>query len=205
MGLSHWNTELRTPLYPPLSVSGALAFSLSDTVEEAYSMTEGLFAGDQCTYILPPWAMTWPGGQLSGIGRNGRYMKNIQHYERVFSEAFPDDSGKHWPDNVPKTSKLRFVNVVPLEFLGSEDSLKSTLTSLMSQVDGRQGGSASLHEKMKDFKMSNGIHRNATENTSDSSLESTSAEADQLKDFFFKDSTELGEATGLKLDWMTGG
>ena len=41
-------------------------------------------------YILSPWAMSWAGGQLSGIGRNGKFIQNMERYEKVFGEAFHD-------------------------------------------------------------------------------------------------------------------
>jgi len=207
MGLSQWNVELRTPLYPPFSVSGALEFSSSETVEEAYKMTEDLFTGGQCTYVLPPWAMTWPGGQLSGIGRNGLYANNIKRYESVFSEVFSEGHSAGTRtcslEKVPASSKLRFVNVVPLEFLGDKSRLNSTLASLMGQVDGRRAvGAPSLSGQTSQFNISNGIHRNAIGNLSPSYLEPTKTDTKQIAMFFCKDSAELGSMTGLKLSWM---
>jgi len=37
---------------------------------------------------MPPWAMTWPAGQLSSIGRSGCYASNIKRYNRVFLLVF---------------------------------------------------------------------------------------------------------------------
>lgn len=204
MGLSQWNTELRTPQYPPLSISEALNFSLSATVEEAYRMTEDLFSPNvDCNYILPPWAMTWPGGQLTGIGRNGCYMNNIRRYERVFLEAFPDHHEAS--DLAPFTSQLRFVNVVPLESLQHTSKLKSTLTALMSQVDSRRGGNAPLlSEQMATFHSNNGIHRNASDILAGANhFEPTMSDSKCLAQVFSVDSAELGAVTGLELDWMS--
>ena len=207
MGLSQWNSKLRTPQYPPISISDALDFSSSDTVEEAYRMTEDLFIGKACAYVLPPWAMTWPGGQLTGIGRNGCYTHNIARYESIFSKAFSEEdslSVTQNTDKVPLTSKLRYVNVVPIEFLRDEGKLKKTLTSLVSQIDTRRGGrSPALREQMVDCCISNGIHRNACGSLSKSYLEPTKEDVEQFKEFFFKDSAELGHVTGLSLSWMT--
>ena len=37
---------------------------------------------------IPPWAMSWPGDQLSGIGRNGKFIQNTKCYENLFDDAF---------------------------------------------------------------------------------------------------------------------
>lgn len=207
MGLSQWNTELRTQQYPPLSTSEALEYSSSDTVDKAYRKAEDLFVGSECSYVLPPWAMTWPGGQLSGIGRNGRYASNIMRYERVFSKVFSEQcvAGRTAQSSykIPVSSNLRFVNVVPLEFLRDEARLKSMLTSLVSQVDDRGGDCAPLlREQLGRFHVSNGIHRNASGILCDSNLEPTKSETKQLAQFFLADSTELGIMAGLDLAWM---
>jgi hypothetical protein len=215
MGLNQWNTELRSPQYPPLSISGALEFSLSETVDEAYRMTEDLFreheGKDKKSFVLPPWAMTWPGGQLTGIGRNGRYAANIQRYERVFSEVFSargDASGEQElrSKKVPVTINLQFVNVVPLDFLGDEQKLNLTLTSLMSQIDQRRGGSCpSLKESMSDVHASNQIKRNVNEILTQASyLEPTQEDTERLEAFFSNDSVELkwdDSGRGFMIKW----
>ena len=202
MGLHQWNIELRSPQYPPLTISGALEFSLSETVDEAYRMTEDLFRGSECkdkkSFFLPPWAMTWPGGQLTGIGRNGCYAANIQRYERVFSEVFLArgeviGGQEARSEEAPVTINLQFVNVVPVDFLGDEQKLNLTLTSLMSQIDQRQGGSCpSLKECMPDVHASNQIKRNVNEVLTQASyLEPTQEDTERLEAFFSKVSAEL--------------
>lgn len=202
MGLNRWNTELRSPQYPPLSISEALEFSLSETVDEAYRMTEDLFRGhegkDTKSFFLPPWAMTWPGGQLTGIGRNGRYAANIERYERVFSEVFSareDASGCQEVrcKTVPVTFNLQFVNVVPLDFLGDEQKLNLTLTSLVSQIDQRRGGSCpSLQESTSDLHTSNQVKRNVNGTLTQASYrEPTQEDTERLEAFFSMDSVEL--------------
>jgi len=34
---------------------------------------------------LPNWSITWPGGQLSTIGRSGKYSENVNRYNNVFN------------------------------------------------------------------------------------------------------------------------
>ena len=165
MGLSQWNTALRTLNYPPLSLSEALSFSSSATVEHAYNKTESLFnTKEECSYVLPPWAMTWPMGQLTGIGRNGTYASNIKRYERVFSSSFSEFSITREPirhmEMIPPGTNLSYVNVVPLELLRNDAKLKRTLASLMSQMDDRRSNRHPLLKRPDCFR--NGIHRNAS-------------------------------------------
>jgi hypothetical protein len=174
-------------------------------MEKTYGMAEDLFVGQECSYVLPPWAMTWPGGQLSGIGRNGCYMNNIRRYESVFLEVFSEEesAGTATRSRVPSASKLRFVNVVPLEFLSEESKVKSILTSLMCQVDSRRGQHEPLlREQLTTFCPSNDIHRNASGILASSVLEPTTSDSKQLTRIFAKDSAELGTMTGLKIGWM---
>jgi len=80
-----WNTDIRSTDYPPKSISEALKFSQSDFVTNARQRAKIhiLQQNTNRTY-LPPWAMTWPGGQLSTIGVNGLYTQNIEKISRNF-------------------------------------------------------------------------------------------------------------------------
>ena len=148
MGMSEWNTELRTDAYPPSTISDAVKFSLSPMTSLAYDNAEEWIQQhvmngarsaqrhskrERC--VLPEWAMTWPGGQLSGIGRNGAYASNIGRYERVFKQAFLTERLLL----LPPSSQLRYVNVIPLQNLVGFDSLKRTLTSIVKQIVMRDG------------------------------------------------------------------
>lgn len=201
MGLTQWNTELRSPAYPPMTISGALDFSMSETVEEAYRMTEDLFPRrgkvQDKAFVLPPWAMTWPGGQLSGIGRNGRFASNIMRFERAFDEAFGCRQNAA-VELVPATSSLKNINVVPLEFLENDEKLNSTLTSLMNQVDQRLGGS--VITSLSNLSASHQIRRNSSALLRQNSYpEPTQLDTKRLGLFFSKDVIELCKLTGLEL------
>lgn len=175
-------------------------------MKEAYRKSEDLFSSEnECQLVLPPWAMTWPAGQLSGIGRNGQYANNIKRYEMVFSKVFSECKVARRParnaDVVPAGSNLSYVNVIPLDFLKDEAKRKETLASLINQIDGRRGD---RHRSLRgpDFHVSNEIHRNANSILSNSSLEPTRSEAKQLEELFLKDSAELATMTGLNLGWF---
>ena len=156
MGLKEWNTTLRSESYPPKTIVEALEFSKSEFVQYAYSNAEtlgrnylqqhcdgggsnsfrrlfGLFTtGVKC---LPPWAMTWPAGQLSTIGRSGNYSENIRRYNNVFSASFEgqkcDNSEKQStsPDN-----KSGCVHIVPIEYQSDGSSLKMAMRPFISEV-----------------------------------------------------------------------
>eukprot|EP00571_Detonula_confervacea_P006992 CAMPEP_0172322132 /NCGR_PEP_ID=MMETSP1058-20130122/45103_1 /TAXON_ID=83371 /ORGANISM="Detonula confervacea, Strain CCMP 353" /LENGTH=456 /DNA_ID=CAMNT_0013037789 /DNA_START=321 /DNA_END=1691 /DNA_ORIENTATION=+ len=108
IGLKEWNTNLRSKQYPPKTIADAIEFSKSKFVQSACLDAEKL-AGNlvqhNCAYDpkttrplynlftgkimrLPSWAITWPAGQLSTIGRSGNYAQNIKRYNDVFSKAF---------------------------------------------------------------------------------------------------------------------
>ena len=81
----------RHPLTLPLS--DALAFSNGPLTTAVYLSAEGTVkardaSGDLDKFELPPWSLTWPGGQLTGIGRSGKFSENILRYERVFTSKF---------------------------------------------------------------------------------------------------------------------
>jgi hypothetical protein len=168
---------------------------MSETVDEAYQMTEELFRGNrEKAFILPPWAMTWPAGQLSGIGRSGRYAANIQRYERVFSKVFSSarekvGGGDQRTPSKNDPSNLQFVNVVPLEFLGNEQKLNVTLTLLVEQMDARRDGTGPLlKDEMSDLQASVHIKRNASlPSTCASYLKPTQADVERLQAYFSED------------------
>jgi hypothetical protein len=76
-------------------VGDALEFSMSALTDAVYLSAEGIFRplslAATCRKQVPPWALTWPGGQLTGIGRNGRFAENIGRYEAVFERGFKEE------------------------------------------------------------------------------------------------------------------
>ena len=155
MGLSTWNHKLRTKQYPPISILEALQFSSSPMITQAYDHAENyiqkhLTAFDNRTIFIPPWAMTWPGGQLTGIGRNSKFADNIQRYERIFKSCFSCNHQRSFPQfmksssenlrhvestlMLPSETNLQFVNVIPMENLTTTKSLNTTLSKIMHQV-----------------------------------------------------------------------
>jgi len=194
MGLTEWNTELR----------GKLPLTLTDVLDDAprvnllYDTAEQLFQQDDSDmeYILPPWAMTWPGGQLTGVLRNGAFWSNINRYETVFNNVF----GKRQNASaslVPSSSKLSHVNVVPLEFLQDPTQLSLTLSSLMQQVNTRQASVPAV--VMNGHRVSDIVHRNASDKLL--GMEATHAEERRLVDLFSSDTQELEVQCGIKLGW----
>lgn len=202
MGLSKWNTTTRTPCYAPKTISRALAFSSSSEVDRMYEKAEELFrnSDEVESFSLPDWAMTWPGGQLSGIGRNGLFFSNIQRYERVFSEEFGDPSNK---PTVPKASTLKFVNVIPLEFMKSDEQVLSILTSIFEQVNRRIDSRQKIELKAARARV--GVHRNASAALSNPGTEPKTSEKTALRTHFLRDTKLLEETCGMEFGWKTSG
>ena len=149
MELTEWNTSLRSSDYPPKTLMTALDFSSSDFVEDSYGRAEQLVKN---CHSLPPWAMTWPAGQLGAIGRSGMYASNIDRYERVFGATF----GNHQASSqttvsqracqYPMGSKYQYMNVIALDDLKNETTLKVALTSIMEQLSERRQEMARLEQ-----------------------------------------------------------
>jgi len=118
LGLSSysWNTDIRSTDYPPKSISEALKFSESDFVSNARQRAKiHILQQNTNRMYLPPWAMTWPGGQLSTIGVNGLYTQNIEKYQETFTQYFGPS--------------LSHVHIVPTHLL-SQNSTKIVMDIL---------------------------------------------------------------------------
>ncbi|KAI2494937.1 hypothetical protein MHU86_19582 [Fragilaria crotonensis] len=201
MGLVDWNNEIRTKNYPPQTLSNAFSFSSSDEVEIMYKRAEDLcIQNGTVSKSLPDWAVTWPGGQLSGIGRNGCFAANNERYERVFRHVFGES--KRAASMVPSTSNLQFVNVVTLDSMHNTQELQSTLASIAAQINARNcssggGGPAinvnAIHPKVE-------IHRNASEKTA---AVATSSDLMCMAKLFSSDTNKLNNMCGTKFDWTT--
>lgn len=204
MGLSKWNEALRTPSYPPGTFSSAVDFSLSDEVEKSYQRAEELIQkmiqAPPTRFTLPPWAMTWPSGQLSSFGRNGSFAFNIRRYERVFLEFFLSCQGV---EMVPPESKLRYVNVVLLESLGEHSALVKALTTIVKQISQRRIGISQFEmEKSVDrFCCRSGVHRNASMPLPGQDLEPTLKDKARLARIFAQDSRDLESLCGVRFGW----
>jgi hypothetical protein len=200
MGLNEWNSVIRTSNYPPSSLESAIEFSLSDEVENMYLNAESLFQkiDSDKMYTLPDWALTWPGGQLSGIGRNGHFAANIQRYENVFTKTFGNP--KH-SNRVPKSSSLRFVNVISIDCLSDSAKLFETIESLRDQIRNRQGNDPKTMSANKAWHQ-NAVHRNAGVQMQDSKFIVTPKERETLVKLFSKDSQNLQALCGTEFGWQ---
>mmetsp|Transcript_26210 Transcript_26210/g.63876 ORF Transcript_26210/g.63876 Transcript_26210/m.63876 type:complete len:258 (+) Transcript_26210:168-941(+) len=160
MKLNKWNASLRGQLYPPRSVEDAMDYSRSDNVENMYQRAESLIietVNNRRFLRLPQWAVTWPGGQLSAIGRASCFASNICRYERVFSSNTRYDHRKQ---------ALKHVSVFPIEFLRDEKLLKWFLASILDRVSERINNkslfAAAIHDLAESSSSQlNSIHRNA--------------------------------------------
>ncbi len=159
MGLTDFNSRLRGEHYPPKSIGEALEYTQSQFISDTYKKAEQIFQNmDDCKddqdfrrsssshhVYLPSWAMTWPGGQLTGIGRNGNFQENISRYEKVFGQMFGafkhDENGQIISSyvygrikNESDSHNFNFVNVLTLESLSDEYKLKKFMVGILRQV-----------------------------------------------------------------------
>ncbi|OEU17677.1 hypothetical protein FRACYDRAFT_238103 [Fragilariopsis cylindrus CCMP1102] len=113
MSLTKYNKDLRGDHYPPVTSDDALRFSLnSTTTTKLYKRAEYLFSQDnnsnkleqatkRCVSVtIPYWAMTWPGGQLSGIGRNALFVENIMSFLFDILKKLSNRRARHKKKNV---------------------------------------------------------------------------------------------------------
>lgn len=149
MGLNEWNSDLRSIKYPPKSIGDALYYSKSEFVLNAYSDAESLVGSlihqrcsdcgenhnavqlNESTNRLPPWAMTWPCGQMSTIGRG--FSSNIQRYNNVFKAAFGSNVGDELTSE-GKQNPIEYVHIVPLESQTNGTWLRESLRPILSDV-----------------------------------------------------------------------
>jgi hypothetical protein len=164
MGLTEWNTNLRSTQYPPTTIASAIQYSMSDYVTQLYLNAEKLVSQtshDDCKpnttrriRRLPSWAITWPGGQLSVVGRSGNYARNIQRYNQVFLEAAEATDNDAATTNTKSSSsrrpqptttsgttssnylsnKIGHVHTVPIEYQSNMTLLQQVLRPILSDI-----------------------------------------------------------------------
>jgi len=210
MNLTEWNTDLRSLAYPPSTLHDAIEFSLSEETEKLYVSAEQLFLrinncqinNSKSHYYLPPWAMTWPRGQLSTFGRSGRYAKNIRRYERVFSEAFGKGDIPMSCKLPSSASNLRHVNVLPFEYLTNISLVDFVLKSVHAQLSHRCPMSSS-HKTKGITPQPTYIHRNRSSILLPATLKPTLEDEHRLAKLFALDSSDLEILCGIRLDKNT--
>ena len=202
MGLTEWNTSLRSNDYPPKSIGDALKFSQSSFIWNAYADAEELAkkltkqqtSNNPFFYRmkrLPNWSITWPGGQLSTIGRSGKYSENINRYNNVFSSFFEK--------YVEDSARTGFVHIVPLEHQSRGLSLKAALRPIFVNCMARSAhrGSKQTHctnlmtsidfaidKVCAEDNFDTSSRRNSGRSLVDSALEPSSFDIDELTKYF---------------------
>lgn len=171
MGLDTFNTSLRTERYPMKDINDALDYSLGPYVESLYKSAEQLFHSQDLQRLsasnknvsLPEWAMSWPGGQLSGIGRNSKFFENINRYENVFRYVF----GEH-------ENHTRYVTILPLTVQSDPGHIKQFLHDILMQLSYREPESErkklfqhAAHQMMISKVKPQIVHRNALSKSND--------------------------------------
>ena len=198
MGLTEWNTSLRSNDYPPKSIGDALKFSQSSFIRNAYADAEVLAkklitqqkSNNPFFYRikrLPNWSITWPGGQLSTIGRSGKYSENVNRYNNVFS-------------SFKRKSRAGFVHIVPIENQSRGRLLKAALHPIFADCMARSAHRGSkqtycTHKLMAsiDFAIdkvcaednfNTSQRRNSGRSLANTDLEPSSFDIDELTKYF---------------------
>ncbi|GMH75687.1 hypothetical protein TL16_g06844 [Triparma laevis f. inornata] len=137
MGLTSPNISLRTKQYWSKSIGEALKFSFNPLTEAAYVAAEGTVTqmdkGKLERFRLPDWAITWPNGQLTGIGRNGKFSENVARWEKAFNKAFGGTEIGN-PMGGGAYRGRRYVDVVCLKELNDKVTLSALLKRLARRL-----------------------------------------------------------------------
>ena len=189
LGLSSysWNADIRSTDYPPKSISEALKFSQSDFVTNARQRAKKhILQQNMNGKYLPPWAMTWPGGQLSTIGLNGFYTKNIDNYQQTFTQYFGPSSSS-------------YVHIVPTHLLSQNSS--KIVTDILKKIEQRKGqmgdtvGQTLLNNQIDTVKARTipPIHRNSAPTITNDTQTKDEKENDRtlLQQYFTREIKEL--------------
>jgi len=233
MGLSEWNNDLRSVLYPPNSIFEALEYSMSQYTSDLFIAAEALVKNMADKLIvsrstdkfhLPPWAMTWPGGQLAGIGRNSAYASNISRYEKVFQDAFGTrvvsslkyDGHESSPLSLSvnnSTTNLEFVTVIPIEYFSCGSKICDIFSSIMKKIGNRErnlalGQSFYCEETLTEMvarATEKKIHRNAGSPMTNilRTAEPTSEDENRLACLYKKEVLMLESLCGINFGWKT--
>mmetsp|Transcript_28423 Transcript_28423/g.57183 ORF Transcript_28423/g.57183 Transcript_28423/m.57183 type:complete len:545 (+) Transcript_28423:129-1763(+) len=211
MGLTEWNTSLRSNDYPPKSIGDALKFSQSQFIRKAYADAEHLaktLITHQTSYNpfyyrmkrLPNWAITWPGGQLSTIGRSGKYSGSIDRYNNVFSTMF----GEKVEDSLERKPREGFVHIVPIENQSRGLLLKGALHPIFADCMARSAHRGSKQSDYADLMASidcaidnvctednfnTSSRRNSGRSLANMDLEPSSSDLDELAKYFESNKT----------------
>jgi len=216
MGLVENNIVLRSKEYPPVTIGKALDFSQSEYVSETYAQAERVIVslindvttGKMKHVKLPPWAITWPCGQLGSFGRSGNYATNIQRYERVFSNKFRYN--EYCPTREKKREdktleKLKYITVVPFKKIIDVKSSNFVLESILTKAAMRQSKEDMV--AFKDairihFSMHKGtnVHRNSSSSFSNMN-EPTLIDKQKLEACFSDSKRNLEKLCGDVISW----
>ncbi|KAL7429961.1 hypothetical protein ACHAXM_002923 [Skeletonema potamos] len=210
MGLTEWNTCLRSNDYPPKSIGDALKYSQSHFVRAAYADAEHLAKtlikqqkrNNPLYYRvkrLPNWAITWPGGQLATIGRSGKYTGNINRYNNVFYSIF----GEKVEDSLRRKPRTGFVHIVPIEDQSCGQLLKAALRPIFADCMTRSAHRGKKHSYYADLMASvewavekyvhnfNTSRRNSGRSLANMDLEPSCSDIDELHKYFESDMIEF--------------
>ena len=196
MGLPYneWNSSVRTASYPPKTISEALQYSNSATVTNLYQKAEDLVKSTnqmsltesqlaKCLhFVVPVWAITWPGGQLSVIGKKGGFHRNIMRFKQVFQT--------HLWDLVGPCGDIDELLIVSLAGLSTGVGVDAVLRRVMSRVQTFRPTlrRTEFQRHWQNFVCKENVRRNPR--VTDQSIEPSSDELQHLRDKLADEDTD---------------
>jgi hypothetical protein len=210
MGLTEWNTELRSCVYPPKQICDTLKpeyLSSFDSLYDTSTAEKVVQSFPLKGQKIPDEMITWPGGQLSGIGRSGKYHENITRYEKVFEKVFGKDNKEPEQDNA-----LRYITVLPLEDIKHEKILAQRIEAVFSKrftpsemkviFASVKAAPVRLWRVESEVNVEGkGIHRNKGTPLPNRDMEPTNDDRHRLAKYFEKDVKRLEHLTGREFGW----
>ena len=216
MGLKEWDIVLRTDKYPPKTIVAALEYSQSKFIQQAYRDAEELVKcklnlNMKSVLTLPPWAITWPGGQLSVIGLG--FSKNINRYNQVFKSEFGENTFITEYSAEDLGAKVGHIYIAPIECQKTGSRLRIFLKPILGDVAHRCAARSSqsltvftgemdiaLDKVCKNLNSSTRRNSNPTNKSQMSTA--SSCDCKILHDHFEKEvvhiETMIGKSTGWK-------
>jgi len=188
MGLTEPNAKLRTREYWSATLCKAVGFGSSELVRGLYEAAENVALRGNKSH-MPDWAMTFPGGQLTGVVRCTRFTENV----RRWCIAFGNGAG---PDKAA-------VTVLGIKALNDPEKMKALLRSICSRL-GVAGGSRRRAERLAldvDFYVDDALSRGVRRNRGGGTEGITAADIIEVKRETEGEKERLESWLGEKVDW----
>jgi hypothetical protein len=197
-------------MYPPKQICDTLTQEYMSAFESLYETSTAEKVVQMFPLKgkkIPDEMITWPGGQLSAIGRSGKYYDNIIRYERAFEKTFE----KNYQES-EQHATLRYINVIPLEDITHETTLAKRIELVFSKhftpsemkaifASVKAAPVRVLRVENAGNVKGEGIHRNKGTPLLNKEMEPTNDDRRRLTKHFEEDVKRLERLTGREFGW----